>query len=212
MENSIILGLSLATLISAISYLIVLSQGNQKWKYILKPGTMALIILIAVVGLQPANAYGWLILIGLFFSVIGDVFLLFPNRFILGLIFFFGAHVFYIIGIACHFHVGFSGGVALSLGMIGLVYLLLLRRGVMREGGKPLVVAVLLYIGVICTMMYCAINSGQSVIMAAAALFFVSDAVLAWNCFIQKRIWGDHLVMATYYMAQYLFAISVSLL
>lgn len=211
METGLYLGLSLAVVISAIGYLIVLYQDNQKLKYVLKPGTMLFIILIAVVGLKQTDSYGWLILIGLFFSVIGDVFLLSSSRFLMGLISFFIAHIFYIIAIGCNFKIGFSSGLAFILVVIGLIFFLLLRKEVMREGGVSLLSAVLLYICIICTMMYFSISSEQPIIIVAGALFFLSDAILAWNLFIRNFNWGEHMVMITYYSAQYLFAISLSL-
>lgn len=87
--------LSLATLLSGLAYLVALAWHNLRARYILKPGTMLFIILLAATGLPEAGMYGWLVVLGLTASALGDVLLLPPDRLIPGMLAFLLAHLSY---------------------------------------------------------------------------------------------------------------------
>ncbi|EGK08552.1 hypothetical protein HMPREF9374_3358 [Desmospora sp. 8437] len=210
----VILFLSIATLVSGLAYLwLALYKDRQLWKFLLKPGTMIWIILLAVVGVaKEPGSYGWLILVGLLFSLVGDVFLMWPsNRFIQGLSSFFLAHLCYVAAFFPRMEDA-SGwvGFTLVLILLGAAYIYFLRPGVKEEGGGRLQFAVLSYVLVISLMVWTAWFTGSSLILAGALLFYLSDAILGWNRFVHPFPRGDLGVMSTYFTAQYLLALSVT--
>ncbi|TCS93610.1 lysoplasmalogenase [Hazenella coriacea] len=205
--------LSIGILLSGVSYLFALSARNPIWRYILKPGTMVLIIGLAITGLPDSGTVGWLILIGLLFSIAGDIFLMLPSdRFIQGLSSFFIAHVLYVLAFGqLSFTLGVSSWIyATILLVVAVTYYALLFSPVREQGGMKLLIAVGLYILIISWMVWQALLTGQELLIAGALLFYLSDAILAWNRFKKKLVWGDYGVMITYYSAQYLLALSLS--
>lgn len=205
--------LSVGVLLSGVSYLFALRAKKPVWRYILKPGTMLWIIGLALVGLPDSGSIGWLILIGLLFSIAGDIFLMLPSdRFIQGLSSFFVAHVLYVIAFSqLPFTLDINAWIyAAILLVIASAYYALLFSPVREQGGIKLQIAVGLYILIISWMVWQALLTGQELLIAGALLFYLSDAILAWNRFKKKLAWGDYGVMITYYSAQYLLALSLS--
>lgn len=177
----------------------------------LKPGTMVLILLIALSKAGEAGSYGWLIVLGLLFSIIGDIFLMLPSdRFVAGLTSFFLAHVVYILAFPAKWTFdALSVITGLILGGIALIYFMLIRSGVRAEGGTLLQIAVVLYITVISLMVYRAAFSGEISVLVGAVSFYLSDAILAWNRFVKRDPRGEYAVMITYFLAQTCIAVSV---
>ncbi|TYS67627.1 lysoplasmalogenase [Sutcliffiella horikoshii] len=204
--------LSILTMFLGSLYLLAVEKQDKSWVYILKPGTMVIIILIAILGLgESSSTYGWWILAGLLFSILGDIFLMLPkDRFVYGLGSFLVGHVCYVVGFSY-----FPGGGAVNLWISGalflvaILYLLKLSKGVVNSGGIVLFLAVTAYVAIITSMVWAAFYSQQPLIIAGAILFFFSDAILAWDRFIGKLTYRNYLVMIPYYLAQYLFAISL---
>lgn len=200
-----------AILLAGVADLVAIAQGRQRWRYLFKPGTMFLIIAMAALAAPQVGTYGWLVLLGLVCSVAGDIFLVLPgDRLIPGLASFLVAHLFYIAA----FPVGRPFDLPASLVAGGLIVAVLLlfarlRPGVLREGGAVMQIPVLLYMGVISVMLLRAYLSGSPLLLAGGLLFYLSDAILAWNRFAGRLRWGDLAVMTTYFGAQYLFALSV---
>jgi uncharacterized membrane protein YhhN len=165
--------------------------------------------------MQGAGIYGILIVIGLLFSLAGDVFLMLPSdRFLQGLISFFIAHLIY----AASFMAEWSQKlydlnvlIWIVLTLLAILFFRLLLKGVIEKGGTAMVVAVSLYITVISVMTGMSFLSGQGLIIAAALFFYLSDAILAWDRFKSPLKYRDYLVMSTYFLAQFLFAFSVYL-
>ncbi len=154
------------------------------------------------------------ILAALFFSFLGDSFLLLDDKqplfFIAGLISFLITHMLYIIYflaikpirkslIKSHPYLP----VLIILYGAGLVYFLYPSLGDLK-------IPVIIYAAVICTMLLCSIHiykrvsttSGQQFIMGAL-LFVVSDSLLAIHKFYQPFAFGSLLIMLTYCGAQY---------
>ena len=155
-----------------------------------------------------------LLLAGLFFSWMGDVFLLFENKnalfFIFGLASFLTTHVFYII-----YFLRIKSTrpsllkkqpvlIALVLGYgITLVWQLYPHLGDLK-------LPVIIYAMVICTMLLCSlhvflkVNRKSAVYyLAGASVFVVSDSLLAINKFYQPFAFAGLLIMLTYCAAQY---------
>lgn len=200
----------------SLYHMMALHYASKLTKYILKPGTMVLIIALAIYGSGLETTFAKWVVLALFFSVIGDVFLMLNDRwFIHGLISFFIAHVFYIIAFWNSFTLNVTSQtsiiVAVLLSLFSLWFFLFLLRFVIAEGGISLAVAVAAYIFVISFMMWSASLVGSSILIVASLLFVISDAVLAYDKFRHPFRVAEHIVMVTYFTAQLLFAISIGL-
>ena len=208
-----ILVLSGMIILSALFYLIfAVHFQHQLTKYIFKPGTMCLIILLAIYGSSLDTIFSKWVVIGLLFSVVGDVFLMLRDKwFVHGLISFFIAHIFYIVGLYGLFE--FSWSNALVSGIILLVmaisFFAYLAPAVLEEGGINLSIAVASYIIMISVMVWFAILTGSILLIIAALLFYISDAVLAIDKFRQSFKIAEYMIMTTYFSAQLLFSLSI---
>ncbi|KZE64279.1 hypothetical protein AWM68_14410 [Fictibacillus phosphorivorans] len=202
--------LSSIILISSLTYLFAIKYNNQTLIYILKPGTMLMIILMALT--STPSSYAWWIIIGLFLSLIGDIFLMVPNdRFLHGLVSFLVAHICYII--AClqmqPQQVEVNVFLTVCLLTVAVLFFILLVKGKRFKRGYPLKVAVFIYIVCITSMVWVSILTENPFIIMAASLFYFSDATLAWDRFIKPLKYRHYLVMSTYFLAQYLFSLSI---
>lgn len=207
--------LSILTMLLGVFYLYSAEKQLAIGMYLLKPGTMIIIILIAMLGLGKfSSTYSWWILAGLLFSILGDIFLMLPkDRFIYGLLSFFAGHICYVVAFLSVPGGGEVGTwVTGSLLLIAILYLLKLSKGVFHSGGITLFLAVIAYVAIITSMVWAAFYTQQPIIIIGAILFFFSDAILAWDRFVGKLTYRNFLVMIPYYLAQYLFAISLHLM
>jgi uncharacterized membrane protein YhhN len=179
--------------------------------YLFKPLTTILIILIPVLAAEYISLLTGLILAGLIFSLLGDIFLMLPEDcFLEGLIAFLIAHLFYIAGFLVD-----QGTLAFwpllpILGLSGVIgWFLYNGMGKMR-------IPSFIYLGVISVMVWLAwsrwISGGQPnqlLGFCGASLFFFSDFILATNRFKVNFKAARALNLTTYYAGQYLIALSV---
>ncbi|MDF2628252.1 MAG: hypothetical protein K0R39_2083 [Symbiobacteriaceae bacterium] len=216
--------LSVAIGVSGLVYLWAATKGWRTVLYILKPGTMFLIIALAVIGARSgvAGSYAIWVVAALVASVVGDVFLMLPkDRFIYGLSAFLVAHLFYIYA--------FWGALSIPLGILDLLRALIpalavgfllkaISAGLRERGQKRLLLPVVVYASVIGAMWWRAngliglddLPVSVWMVVVGSSLFVVSDSVLAWDRFVRSVPYRDILVMGTYFTAQYLFALSTS--
>ncbi|HTO99952.1 MAG TPA: lysoplasmalogenase [Anaerolineales bacterium] len=182
--------------------------------YIFKPLTTILIILVALLsGAFPADAYARAVVLGLNFSLAGDVFLMLPHeRFMQGLVAFLLAHICYIVA----FHGGAAARgfawVLLGLLAFGAAVLAYLWKGVPPRMRIP----VLIYMTAILLMASLAVGralgqpSAKTLSAALGALLFVaSDSLLAINRFRRPFHPAQAFILGVYFAAQYLIALSV---
>ena len=204
--------LSLLIVLSAVLTITGHYQNKPYWVYIFKPLTTLLIAILVFLPDPPhATSYQYLIFIGLLFSLLGDIFLMLPtDRFIYGLGSFLVAHLFYIAAFTLFDH-GLSVLYGMILGIVGFGMLRLLWPGL-----KHLKLPVVLYAGVLISMAWIALSGLGGPYHTAArlastgALFFVfSDATLAYNRFRKPFHLAQALILGTYYVAQWLIALSV---
>jgi len=178
-----------------------------------KPLTMALIITVALIAEAPGPAaYKTLILAGLLCSLIGDIALMFPEKwFTAGLAAFLAAHVFYILA----FRPGPGRPVSTGMLVPFVVFGLLMFRILAPSLGR-LKLPVLVYIAAITVM--AALAAGRFVerggtrpllAFAGAVLFLVSDSVLAYDRFVKNFGPAQAIILGTYFPAQLLIALSV---
>jgi len=144
-------------------------------------------------------------------SLIGDVFLMLAETFfVAGLASFLLGHLAYIAGLWSH---GVDGG-RLVIGVaVVLVAVAVIGRAVVRgvrRGEQPeMVVPVVAYMAVISAMVASAIGTGVAIAIAAAGLFYCSDALIAWNRFVAPRNWQPLAIIVTYHVAQAGFVLSL---
>lgn len=205
--------------LSAALHLRAAYRGPRWQTYLFKPATTTILLLLAAL---PASAQGqhyqWAIVAGLFFSLLGDIFLMLPReRFIAGLASFLVAHLAY----ALAFSAGLPAAPEPALLALLLLLLLVLALPVLWllwPGLGALRLPVLVYMAAILAMVWLAGGRslalpGLSSTLAAlgAALFMLSDTVLALNKFRRPFRSAPLQVMSSYVAAQALIALSVSL-
>ncbi|MEA3309198.1 MAG: lysoplasmalogenase [Chloroflexota bacterium] len=204
---------SLGILISASITIHAEYKHRARQLYIFKPLTTALIWVFALQ--RPADGatlYHYAILTGLGFSLGGDIFLMFPQRYFLaGLASFWLGHLAYSTAFAS------INGPQISLWWLlpGLGYasgVLLFLRGKLG----PMKFPVLAYMLVILLMagqaleLWSASRSPLALCGAGGALLFLfSDTALAINRFHHQYRDSPLVVLGSYYCAQWLIALSI---
>jgi len=208
--------LLISTLAVALLDWIAVAKGWKKIEYLAKPLTMvALFLLLALVGRLsslPLVFFG----VGILFSLAGDVFLMFSDRwFILGLVSFLLAHVAYIIGFNIPLpavSLTWALVVALVLAFSAARLLRGIVAGLAAKGQGKLIVPVIVY-GVVITLMLLSAMltlfrsdwpsaAAAGLVSIGAMLFFFSDAILAWNKFVAPIKNGRLVNMMTYHLGQ----------
>lgn len=162
--------------ISAILYLIfAIYYENKIYKFIWKPGTMILIIILAITGSGLSTTFSYWVLLALVFSLMGDIFLMLREKwFIHGLVSFLIAHILYIVGFIVSFSFTFSLNIFLliiALIILAVILYFYLYQNVRKEGGKKLLFAVALYIIIITTMVSLAIMTGIKYLLQLHSYF-----------------------------------------
>jgi uncharacterized membrane protein YhhN len=206
-------------------YLAVLAfhliSGHNYWvefEFFSKPALLILLLLYAVynaVKYKP-GAFGYLLCTGLFFSLWGDIFLMFQQwdntYFLLGLGSFLIAHILYTIAFVRTNIVNHEiplikryGFVMIAVIGYGLYFFNLIRD---HLGGMT--APVMLYTLAITLMLLMALNRYKKVTdksfwytALGAALFVASDSILAWNKFVNEVDHSHVAIMLTYGLAQY---------
>lgn len=205
--------LTLIILITATVHIAAENSGNRRRIYIFKPLTTSLIIAIAVLAEQPPTPlYYGLIVAGLLLSLAGDVFLMLPSdQFIAGLVSFLIAHLLYIAAFLT------DSGFAASWWYIPLLYGIIMYL-ILAPHISQVRIPVIIYIVVILVMGWQAAgrwhttpNASSLRGMIGAILFVISDTTLALNRFRKPFKGARALTMSTYYAAQWLLAMSITM-
>jgi len=209
------LKLSLAAAIAA-GLAIVGHLLNDLWLiYVFKPLATVLILALALANSRKTKLpFARWIALGLFFSLWGDILLIWPDRWFLpGLAVFLLAHVAYLAAFTRNVKFPASAPVWLALLAVAAGNFFVLRPHLPR--GLELPVAI--YAFAVATMAAQAI--GRELILRTAAarlaaiggfLFLVSDALLAWSRFRHFIPLAPLLVLAPYYAGQLLIALSTT--
>ena len=204
---------------------IAVARGWKKLEYFAKPATMVALLAFVIQNGGLSEGMVWFTL-GLFLSLAGDVFLMLPKeQFIAGLVSFLLAHVAYIIGLNPRLPQDLPLLlIAISLAIfVTLAAVQIYRRiaaGLQANGQTRLRGPVLVYTIVISVMLFSAMLTllGDKwfaihalTVCAGAALFFLSDAILAWNKFVSPIRYGRLMNMASYHLGQLLIALGATL-
>jgi uncharacterized membrane protein YhhN len=195
----------------AVADWVAVAHRNEQLEYAAKPTVMVALIAVAL-ALDPetASARDWFVA-ALAFSLAGDVFLMLPrDLFVPGLASFLVAHLCYVAGFLTEDTTGAGwvvGGlvVAVALATVGRRVLGAVRAGEHR----PLLPPVAAYMVVISAMLAAAFATGDGRAIGGAALFYGSDALIAWTRFVEPLAWGPLGIMVTYHLGQALLVVSL---
>lgn len=197
----LLLALALAT--ACVDWLAV-QQENKPLEYVCKPLTMVLLVgsAMALDPNQPA-VRAWFVA-ALVLSLAGDVFLMLPkDLFVFGLGSFLLGHIAYIVGMHVDGVEGprFLVGIVVVMAVLAVIGTMVLR-GVRAGPDRKLAGPVVAYMFVISAMVASAIGVGHLTGIAGASLFYVSDALIAWNRFLRETRHARLAIMVTYHLAQ----------
>lgn len=206
----IIVIISILVLVSGLIATYFRMKGNRKLFGIFKPITTILIIALAIYGnyTNPTD-YSIILLYALAFSLIGDMFLVFEKYFLQGLISFFIAHIAYAYAFATIF--GFDVNLYI-LGVLILVsssYYIFIYKFL---GTFKIPLAA--YFAVILIMnlqaqglMFNHFKPEFIAIAIGSVLFSLSDAVIAFDKFKIPFKISEPIILVTYWLAIYIFAL-----
>lgn len=200
-----------------IVHLFAGSFGYEYLEFATKPLLLSSLLVYFIVSTQRLN-YGLfrkLIVGGLFFSFLGDIFLMFQSGsspyFMLGLAAFFIAHLLYLWAFT---RVYFQNQEVEIIKKQGWIMILILGYGIfffrtVKDHLGKMSGPVIAYITVISLMLLMAVNRYNRVgkvsfwlIAIGALLFVISDSFLAWNKFMHQLTGAHLLIMGTYGIAQ----------
>lgn len=212
--------LCIAIAFSAVAAIVATVRGWRRGVYVFKPLTTLLIIALAWHQLASLPLYRSLVIVGLVFSLAGDVFLMLPrDRFVAGLVSFLIAHLLYIPAFTDGAWTGVyhPGGFRLSPWVLApfVVYAAVLLRILLPHVPRALKLPVTVYAAALLVMAWQAAERGAAGLpggahaAAGGVLFVASDSALALNRFARRFPGSDALVLATYFAAQTLIALSI---
>lgn len=181
----------------------------RRWRVLewaCKPLVMVVLVWLALAlevdGAGAGRARGWVVA-ALLFSLAGDVFLMLGSGerlFLGGLSSFFVAHVAYVVGFVV---LGVSWGRALAAAVVvGGVGVVVGGRVLRALGRSKLRGPVVAYMTVISVMVAAAVGTGRWWAVVGAALFYWSDATIAWNRFVRPFGAAKLVIIVTYHLAQ----------
>jgi uncharacterized membrane protein YhhN len=204
MTATVVLLLAMTLTVAVVDWVAV-SLGKKAVEYVAKPGTMVLLI-ATVLAMEPTNGTArWCFVVALAFSMLGDIFLMLPDRqrfFVFGLGAFLVGHLAYVPGLVLLSFgpVGFLAGLAFVLVAMATVG----RRVVaaVKAAEPDLLVPVMVYMGVISLMVACAFATAKPVAIIGALLFYGSDSMIAWNGFVKPFRNAGVAIMVTYHLGQ----------
>ena len=189
-------------------------KGWKKIEYFAKPSVMLFLFAWLFFSTNSLSGFTIWFGVGLLLSLAGDVFLMLSERwFIAGLVAFLLAHVAYIIGLnptLPPFNI-------MGLFMAALIGILAARlyqniaAGLLAKGKDRLQKPVLVYTATISIVLLSALltfsrpdwdSRVATIVSIGTALFMLSDAILAWNKFVQPIKYGRVMNLGAYHLGQ----------
>jgi uncharacterized membrane protein YhhN len=182
-------------------------------KYIFKPLTTILIFVLAFqLELGNYSVYKILILAGLVFSLLGDVFLMLPKeRFVAGLVSFLVAHLLFIGAMVSDFgpYYAWIPFVPIAIYMGVFLWILLPKTGKMTLPVLVYALVIMLFLWQAAGRAWYLAGDSSSYAFYGALLFVISDSVLAYNKFVRPFKLAEFSIMLTYWSALVLLALSI---
>lgn len=220
-------GLLLVLAVAIVDWIAVAREW-RKVELVAKPWTLAALLLFFLMNIlgkgEPIPVPLYCFGAGLLFSLIGDIFLLLPEKwFLTGFGAFLAAQLAYITGFNIPLPAVpslWSIGIAVVLALTTSRVLRQIIQGVRQKGFKRLVTPVTIYGMAVTIMLLSALltmyredwSAGASGLASlGAALFFLSDGMLAWNKFVSPIKHGRLLNMISYHLGQIAITVGVIL-
>ena len=200
-------------IISASTYILGDFLKKPVLKYIFKPLTTILIITLALYQqAEVSEAYKYLIIAALVFSLAGDIFIMLPtDKFVQGLASFLVAHIFYILAFTSGFGPFFEWPYLLP----ALIYTLVFLRILLPKTAE-LKIPVLIYSMVLMIFLWQAMgrafylaDNNSLYVLTGSILFVASDSVLAYDRFVKSFKYSQAFILSTYWAAQLFLALSI---
>ncbi len=204
-------GLVLLVAASAIACIVGELSERRVMVYVFKPGTMLLVLALALQGVGAGGSYGPLVVAALLCSLAGDVFLMLPeDRFVPGLLSFLVGHLLYVAAF-----VGDGGAAGPPAALLPFALAGVLVYAWLWPGLGAMRAPVALYVTAIAAMGGFATarwlgtgGTGALLACTGAVLFAVSDSALAANRFRRPFAAAPAVVLGTYFGGQCLIALS----
>jgi len=192
-------------LISGLIYIFFVPSEPFLVSIAMKILPMILIIFYAYNNLSVKQGrFPWIIVIGLFFCMIGDATL---RWFVFGLSMFLIGHIFYSSAFLTKWKFSWSRFLAIiPIGVYSFFIGSQIIEALNEKGESGLVIPVAIYIFVISFMLFTAVMTGFKSAIIGSTLFVISDSVLAWNKFVNPVVFSHEIIMITYYTAQFFIA------
>lgn len=204
---------TLSLVLFIVAMVVQLLAQVYEWQtlgMISKPVLMPTLIAYFLFSVEGKGKIGFYVILALFFSWLGDVFLMFQDvnafYFILGLLGFLTAHVIYMIIFRKTNEEFEPKPFTHATGFLLIIYGVLLLM-MLWSGLGSMKVPVIIYTVVILLMAFSALYrkaEGASLVLVGAFLFVTSDSLLAINKFSDPFIGAGFWIMATYILAQYM--------
>ncbi len=179
---------------------------------IFKPLTTILIIYnVFLVEIHISELYRNIILVGLLFSLMGDILLMWEIFFIYGLLSFLLTHILYIYGFYLNITEFKFTIFEIILVITGLMYFQYLQPKLGKLKFPVLIyISIIVFMGIFAHQLHINLNTIQShFAIIGSILFIISDAALAFNKFALPFKLAQVLVLSTYYFAQYFITLSI---
>ncbi len=204
---------------------LAVARNQRRLEYIFKPATLVVVLLGAwLLTRGPHDVWqAYFFLPGLALSLVGDVFLMLPGErfFLPGLVAFLLAHICYVVGLNPTLPPWPAFALLVVVATIGLALYRGVAAGLRRQGQTELLAPVAVYSVVLSLMLFSAwailfrlewtgLRRGLAIV--GATLFFVSDAMLAWDRFVTPSPSARLRVMITYHLGQVALAASIVLM
>lgn len=203
-----------AILLSAVLAIAGAEAGGSAMllHYVFKPLTTILIFARAV-QLTPAIGprYRLAVLIGVIFSLSGDIFLMLPETqfklgFILGLASFLVAHVLFLVALTADTRLFAKPLILLGFAALGAVNLFVLWPGLTADLRVPVLVYVACLIAMTsqAVIRYLSQHTHASKLAALGGMIFLlSDTLIAYNRFYVPLPFATTWILCTYYLAMF---------
>lgn len=200
---------SIIALLSAIITIYAKYRENDLLQYAFKPLTMLAIILIAFFNSSsPMSFYQQAILTGLIFSTVGDVFLINDKKFFVhGLISFLLGHLCFIA--AFYTSPNFP---SVIFYLTYVAFFLTILWNYLDKLKIPVIfyAVTLALMSWLALSRYFELNDGKTLFAFLGSISFIaSDSLLAYNKFKKPLSLAPLLILSTYFLAQWLIALSV---
>ncbi len=184
----------------------------QKWDYFFKPLTIILIFLVPVLNshLAENRLFIHYITMGLFFSILGDSFLILKKRyFMIGLVSFLITHLFYIAAI-----ISINSFIISWISLLSLVLWILFIRHTfpsVSQSFKPAVLAYSVVIGLLfwqgCELLMIRVTIQTLFLFFGIITFLISDWMLTENLFKSPQRFSL-IKLPVYFTGQWFIAVS----